>query len=240
MKLARRNCGRDRKIRVRAAGASGFARRLRQPQSDARRAFLRAARGKTGWNRFVTRRHGARRDCGGERHIRGSPDLPPDIAWIELLPAHERRGACARRREFLRTPGDALKLVGVTGTNGKTTTTFLVDSILHAAGLTTGLDRHHRLPHAAGQPLRRRTPRRNRSTCSKCSPKCATRAARTPCWKQVRMRWRWTGSGAAISPWRFSRISRATISTITRPSKNISPRSARSLKAPARARPTSR
>jgi UDP-N-acetylmuramoyl-L-alanyl-D-glutamate--2,6-diaminopimelate ligase len=32
-----------------------------------------------------------------------------------------------------------LKLVGVTGTNGTTTTTFLIDSILRAAGHTTGL-----------------------------------------------------------------------------------------------------
>ncbi len=36
-------------------------------------------------------------------------------------------------------PSDGLSLVGVTGTNGKTTTTFLIRAILRAAGLRTGL-----------------------------------------------------------------------------------------------------
>src|SRR2546427_3204344 len=35
---------------------------------------------------------------------------------------------------FYRRPAQALKLVGVTGTNGKTTTTYLIDSIVRAAG----------------------------------------------------------------------------------------------------------
>ena len=36
-------------------------------------------------------------------------------------------------------PSRALTLVGITGTNGKTTTTFLVDALLRAAGHRTGL-----------------------------------------------------------------------------------------------------
>jgi UDP-N-acetylmuramoyl-L-alanyl-D-glutamate--2,6-diaminopimelate ligase len=36
-------------------------------------------------------------------------------------------------------PGDDLVLLGVTGTNGKTTTTYLLDAVLRAAGRTTGL-----------------------------------------------------------------------------------------------------
>ncbi len=36
-------------------------------------------------------------------------------------------------------PSRALDVVGVTGTNGKTTTTYLVDSIMRASGRTTGL-----------------------------------------------------------------------------------------------------
>jgi UDP-N-acetylmuramoyl-L-alanyl-D-glutamate--2,6-diaminopimelate ligase len=39
---------------------------------------------------------------------------------------------------FYGHPAAALKLVGVTGTNGKTTIIYIVDSILHAAGFTTG------------------------------------------------------------------------------------------------------
>ncbi len=36
-------------------------------------------------------------------------------------------------------PADAMRLLGVTGTNGKTTTTYLVEAILRAAGLRVGL-----------------------------------------------------------------------------------------------------
>jgi UDP-N-acetylmuramoyl-L-alanyl-D-glutamate--2,6-diaminopimelate ligase len=41
--------------------------------------------------------------------------------------------------EFFDHPASALKLIGITGTNGKTTTAYLVESILSAAGETTGL-----------------------------------------------------------------------------------------------------
>jgi UDP-N-acetylmuramoyl-L-alanyl-D-glutamate--2,6-diaminopimelate ligase len=36
-------------------------------------------------------------------------------------------------------PTAKLKLVGITGTNGKTTTAFMIDAILHTAGIKTGL-----------------------------------------------------------------------------------------------------
>lgn len=62
-----------------------------------------------------------------------------DVTWVELIPGSERRGLARAAANFYGHPADALKLVGVTGTNGKTTTTFLVDSILRAAGHTTGL-----------------------------------------------------------------------------------------------------
>jgi UDP-N-acetylmuramoyl-L-alanyl-D-glutamate--2,6-diaminopimelate ligase len=65
--------------------------------------------------------------------------LSKNVTWVELLPGSERRGLARAAANFYRHPANALKLVGVTGTNGKTTTTFLVDSILHAAGFTTGL-----------------------------------------------------------------------------------------------------
>jgi UDP-N-acetylmuramyl-tripeptide synthetase len=42
-------------------------------------------------------------------------------------------------KNFFGNSGDKLKLIGVTGTNGKTTTTFLIKSILNAAGNKTGL-----------------------------------------------------------------------------------------------------
>ena len=61
------------------------------------------------------------------------------ITLVELLPGSARRGLARAAANFYGHPADALQLVGVTGTNGKTTTAFLVDSILRAAGLTTGL-----------------------------------------------------------------------------------------------------
>lgn len=65
--------------------------------------------------------------------------LPREITWVQLLPGSERRGLARASANFYGHPADALKLVGVTGTNGKTTISFIVDSILRAAGYTTGL-----------------------------------------------------------------------------------------------------
>jgi UDP-N-acetylmuramoyl-L-alanyl-D-glutamate--2,6-diaminopimelate ligase len=74
-----------------------------------------------------------------EQTLSGQSVLAKDIAWIGLLPGSERRGLARASANAHGRPADALKLVGVTGTNGKTTTAFLVDSILQAAGSTPGL-----------------------------------------------------------------------------------------------------
>ncbi len=50
-----------------------------------------------------------------------------------------RRALSNAGRLFFGQPDLCLKLIGITGTNGKTTTAFLVDSILRAAGISTGL-----------------------------------------------------------------------------------------------------
>ncbi len=65
--------------------------------------------------------------------------FPETATWVELLPGSERRGLARAAANFYGHPADVLRLVAVTGTNGKTTTAFLVDSILRAAGLSTGL-----------------------------------------------------------------------------------------------------
>jgi UDP-N-acetylmuramoyl-L-alanyl-D-glutamate--2,6-diaminopimelate ligase len=66
-------------------------------------------------------------------------DVPKSITWIELGRGRERRALARAGANFYDQPAKALKLVGITGTNGKTTTSYLVDSILNAAGYTTGL-----------------------------------------------------------------------------------------------------
>ncbi|MGH9731544.1 MAG: Mur ligase family protein, partial [Candidatus Acidiferrales bacterium] len=65
--------------------------------------------------------------------------MAENVAWVEILPGAQRRVLAVVSAKFYGQPANALQLVGVTGTNGKTTTTYLVDSILRAAGKKTGL-----------------------------------------------------------------------------------------------------
>ncbi len=65
--------------------------------------------------------------------------------WLAGLRASQvqvensRRALAQAAANFYGQPARRLKVVGVTGTNGKTTTTFLLDSIFRAAGRKTGL-----------------------------------------------------------------------------------------------------
>ncbi|MDQ4065762.1 MAG: UDP-N-acetylmuramoyl-L-alanyl-D-glutamate--2,6-diaminopimelate ligase, partial [Actinomycetota bacterium] len=66
-------------------------------------------------------------------------ERPLDLDVPLLVVADARRAAATVAATFFGRPADDLLLLGATGTNGKTTTTFLLDSILRAAGHTTGL-----------------------------------------------------------------------------------------------------
>ncbi len=57
--------------------------------------------------------------------------------WIQV--AHGRRALATAAKIFYRRVDERLQLTGITGTNGKTTTCFLTDAVLRAAGFTTGL-----------------------------------------------------------------------------------------------------
>jgi UDP-N-acetylmuramoyl-L-alanyl-D-glutamate--2,6-diaminopimelate ligase len=57
----------------------------------------------------------------------------------KLVVPDARAALAAMSRNFFADPSRALRVVGVTGTNGKTTTTHLVRAILEAAGERTGL-----------------------------------------------------------------------------------------------------
>ena len=61
----------------------------------------------------------------------------PGVAWA-VVP-HGRRALARISANFYKHPENRLKLVGITGTNGKTTTSFLVESILRAAGRSSVL-----------------------------------------------------------------------------------------------------
>ena len=64
---------------------------------------------------------------------------PAGIAWIQIQAGAQRRVLATVSANFYSHPAKGLQLVGVTGTNGKTTTTYLIDSILRASGIRTGL-----------------------------------------------------------------------------------------------------
>jgi UDP-N-acetylmuramoyl-L-alanyl-D-glutamate--2,6-diaminopimelate ligase len=64
---------------------------------------------------------------------------PPDLAarWIQV--EHGRRALALAARNFYGRPDERLGLTGITGTNGKTTTAYLIDAVLRAAGGVTAM-----------------------------------------------------------------------------------------------------
>jgi UDP-N-acetylmuramoyl-L-alanyl-D-glutamate--2,6-diaminopimelate ligase len=63
--------------------------------------------------------------------------IPASVAWIQVREG--RKALAVTAANFFGHPAEALQLVAVTGTNGKTTTTSLVDAIVKASGAKTGL-----------------------------------------------------------------------------------------------------
>ncbi|WP_139652644.1 UDP-N-acetylmuramoyl-L-alanyl-D-glutamate--2,6-diaminopimelate ligase [Raoultibacter phocaeensis] len=57
----------------------------------------------------------------------------------EVVVADTRKAMALASANFYDHPSNALDLVGITGTNGKTTTTYLVEHIAHVAGKRTGV-----------------------------------------------------------------------------------------------------
>jgi UDP-N-acetylmuramoyl-L-alanyl-D-glutamate--2,6-diaminopimelate ligase len=61
----------------------------------------------------------------------------PGVPWLQVPDA--RTALAVLAAALLGEPARSLELVGVTGTNGKTTTTHLIDAALRACGLRSGL-----------------------------------------------------------------------------------------------------
>jgi UDP-N-acetylmuramoyl-L-alanyl-D-glutamate--2,6-diaminopimelate ligase len=83
--------------------------------------------------------------------------VPPDFPW--LLVRHSRIAMADAAAYFYGYPSHRLWMVGVTGTNGKTTTTHLIREILEACGVPTGLTGTvHTLVGTAEWPVVHTTP----------------------------------------------------------------------------------
>lgn len=61
----------------------------------------------------------------------------PEVSLIRVRDSREALAFAANN--FFRRPSESLEVIGITGTNGKTTTTFLLKSILEAWGQRVGL-----------------------------------------------------------------------------------------------------
>jgi UDP-N-acetylmuramoyl-L-alanyl-D-glutamate--2,6-diaminopimelate ligase len=84
-----------------------------------------------------------RHDLAGEAVERGAVALvverPLDLDVPQLLVDSARHAMPVAADEFFDRPTEELLLAGVTGTNGKTTTAYLLHSIFDAAGMRPGL-----------------------------------------------------------------------------------------------------
>jgi len=61
----------------------------------------------------------------------------PEVAWAQVV--HGRRALARLSANFYKRPAERIVNTGITGTNGKSTTAFLIESIFQAAGRKTAL-----------------------------------------------------------------------------------------------------
>ena len=99
--------------------------------------FFAMRGGTTDGNKYIN----AALDKGAVAIVSDSPEQKPrfETAWAQIAPGHGRRVMGCASANFYQHPARKMRLTGVTGTNGKTTTTYLLESILAAAGKKSAL-----------------------------------------------------------------------------------------------------
>jgi UDP-N-acetylmuramoyl-L-alanyl-D-glutamate--2,6-diaminopimelate ligase len=76
---------------------------------------------------------------GAAAVVTDSADQVPrkDVAWV-VVP-HGRRALAKLSANYYKRPAERLRITGITGTNGKTTTTFITEAIFEASGRKNAL-----------------------------------------------------------------------------------------------------
>lgn len=97
--------------------------------------FVAMQGGKTDGNRYIDTAIAS----GAVAIISDSPEITPrdKVAWATVR--HGRKALARVAANFYGRPAEKLAITGITGTNGKTTTSFIVESILNAAGRKNAL-----------------------------------------------------------------------------------------------------
>ena len=121
-------------------------------------AFVAMRGEKTDGNRYIDQAIAN----GAVAIVSDSVEVPPrpDFAWAQV--AHGRRALARLSANFYKRPAERLCGTGITGTNGKTTTAFILEAILHAAhrkSALVGTVEYHLpgkvipAPHTTPEPL---------------------------------------------------------------------------------------
>src|SRR6202158_816502 len=84
-------------------------------------------------NRFIDQASAA----GAVAVVTDSDRRPENVAWAQV--PHGRRALAGVSANFYGCPAKKLAVVGITGTNGKSTTAFIVEAILSSAGRKSAL-----------------------------------------------------------------------------------------------------
>jgi UDP-N-acetylmuramoyl-L-alanyl-D-glutamate--2,6-diaminopimelate ligase len=90
-------------------------------------------------SRVDGRRFASEAIARGARAVVSDLTIPDGFTgrWIEV--EHGRHALATAARNFYRRPDERVQFTGITGTNGKTTTSYLIEAVLRQAGLVTGL-----------------------------------------------------------------------------------------------------